>query len=175
MELKKKQNPDKKVMPGAFVYYHVFDPIVDAKEGFSQDDIDKEIKKQLRVSGIVNNEQEVLDGLDYEKEGTSDVIQVEYKKDGTLGSRSRVMTTEQMEVLQLFASKKIAELGNEIVDGNIAISPTTYKNRESCTFCKFKDICVFDPALPGFKKRECKSMDQEESWSLIRDVVENEK
>ena len=173
MELKKKQNPDKKVMPGAFVYYHVFDPIVDAKEGFSQDDIDKEIKKQLRVSGIVNNEQEVLDGLDYEKEGASDVIQVEYKKDGSLGSRSRVMTTEQMEVLQMYASKKIAELGNEIVNGNIAISPTTYKNRESCTFCKFKDICAFDPGVSGFKKRECKSMDQEESWSLIRDAVEN--
>ena len=103
------------------------------------------------------------------------MIQVEYKKDGTLGSRSRVMTTEQMEVLQVYASKKIADLGNEIVNGNIAISPVTYKNKESCTFCKFKDICAFDPAVPGFHKRECKSMDSDESWSLIRDRVENGK
>ena len=175
MELKKKQNPGKNIIPGAFVYYHVFDPIVDAKDGFEQEDIDKEIKKQLRVTGIVNQEEDVLDGLDYEKAGASDVIQVEYKKDGTLGSRSRVMTTEQMEVLQVYASKKIAELGNEIVNGNIAISPATYKNRESCTFCKFKDICAFDPGVPGFHKRECKSMDSEESWSLIRDRVENGK
>ncbi len=175
MELKKKQNPGKNVLPGAFVYYHVFDPLVDAKEGASQEDIDKEIKKQLRVSGIVSNRQEVLDGLDYEKEGASDVIEVEYKKDGTLGSRSHVMSTEQIETLQAYAAKKIAALGNEIADGNIAISPTTFKNKESCTYCAYKEICAFEPGLPGFQKRECKSMDTEESWSLIREALEDKK
>ena len=174
MELKRKQNPDKNILPGAFVYYHVYDPLIDAKEGSSQEEIDKEIKKQLRVSGIVNHEENVLNGLDYEREGSSDVIQVEYKKDGTLGSRSRVMTTEQIEVLQAFAAKKVADLGNAIADGNIAIAPTIYKSREACTFCRFKEICAFDPGLPGFKKRECKSMDQEESWSLIRGELKKE-
>ena len=91
-----------------------------------------------------------------------------------MGSRSRVMTTEQMEALQAFAAKKVVDLGNEIADGNIAIAPTTYKSREACTFCKFKEICAFDPGLPGFKKHECKSMNQEESWSLIRTELQKE-
>ena len=85
------------------------------------------------------------------------------------------MSTEQIETLQVYAAKKIAALGNEIADGNIAISPTTFKNKESCTYCAYKEICAFEPGLPGFQKRECKSMDTEESWSLIREALEDKK
>ena len=168
MELKKNQFPQKKILPGAFVYYHVTDPLVDAKEGMSAQEIESEIRKQLRVSGIVNENSDVLDGLDYVKEGKSDVVEVEYKKDGTLSSHSHVMTTEQMELLQKYAQNKIVSLGNEIMDGNIEMKPLSLKNKEACTYCKYKEICAFDPKLSGFSKKEVMDMDNEELWKKIR-------
>ena len=172
MELQKKQTPEKNVIPGAFVYYHISDPMVDGKEGMTMEEIESEIRKQLRVTGIVNNAPEVLQGLENVHEGKSDVIPVEYKKDGSLGSRSSVMTGEQMEIIQEYAKQKAAELGREIADGSILVNPCVLKQRDSCTYCSFKDICNFDTRLDGFKKREPEEIEEEELWKEIRKSVE---
>lgn len=168
MELQKKQNPEKNIVPAAFVYYHVADPMVDGKEGMTEEEIEQLVKKQLKVSGIVNSDPAVLKGLDKTHEEKSDVIPVEYKKDGSLSSRSSVMTGEQIELLQKYAYKKVEELGREIKQGNIAVAPSVFKDRDSCTFCQFKEVCSFDPKLQGFKKRELIDMEAEEIWKEIR-------
>lgn len=168
MELQKKQNPEKNVIPAAFVYYHVADPMVEGKEGMTEEEIDLLVKKELKVSGIVNSEPTVLNSLDKTHEEKSDVIPIEYKKDGSLSSRSSVMTGEQIELLQQFAHKKVEELGREIKDGNIDLNPSVFKDRDSCTFCQYKEVCSFDPKLEGFKKRELEDLEAEEIWKEIR-------
>ncbi|MBR5597336.1 MAG: helicase-exonuclease AddAB subunit AddB [Lachnospiraceae bacterium] len=172
MELKQKQFPNKNIIPGAFGYYHVTDPLVDGWEGMTEEELQKEIKKQLRMAGYVNSDAEVLKGMDYEQEGKSDVIEIEYKKDGTLGSRSHVMTAEQIEVLQKYAKIKVASLGNEILEGNIAIHPVSNSSKEACTYCNYKEVCGFDTRLVGYTKKECQNMDESQLWQEIRTVVE---
>lgn len=172
MELKKKQNPDKNVLPAAFMYYHILDPMAEGKEGITEEEIEQQIKKQLRVTGIVNSDPKVLTGLDKTHEEKSDVIPVEYKKDGSLSSRSTVMNQEEFEVLQQYAQKKIATLGTEIIGGNISINPKVYKNKDACTFCQFQGVCEFDGRLRGFKKQELEDMEPEMLWKEIRTCVE---
>lgn len=172
MELMKKQNPEKNVLPGAFVYYHVSDPMVEGKESMSEEEIEDMIRRQLRVSGIINQAPEVLLGLDKTHEAKSDVIPVEYKKDGNLSSRSTVMSGEQIEVLQKYAREKIESLGQEIASGNIEMNPKVYKDRDACTFCQYKSICSFDPRLQGHEKEELKDLEAEEIWREIRTKVE---
>lgn len=174
MELQKKQNPEKTVLPAAFVYYHVSDPMVEGKEGITEEEIEQMVKKQLRVSGIVNSEPAVLQGLDKTHEEKSDVIPVEYKKDGSLSSRSTVMNREEIETLQKYARKKVEFLGKEIAEGNIAMSPAVFKDRDSCTFCQFKEVCSFDPRLQGHEKKELEELDSEAVWKEIRTAVKEE-
>lgn len=175
MELQKKQNPNKNVLPAAFVYYHVSDPMVEGKEGITEEEIEQLVKKQLRVSGIVNSEPAVLQGLDKTHEEKSDVIPVEYKKDGSISSRSTVMSQEEIETLQKYARKKVEFLGKEIAEGNIAMNPALFKDRDACTFCQFKEVCAFDPRLAGHEKKELEELDSEAVWKEIRTVVEKEK
>ena len=175
MELQKKQNPEKHVLPGAFVYYHVSDPMVEGKENMSEEEIEDLIRRQLRVSGIINNAPEVLLGLDKSHEAKSDVIPVEYKKDGQLSSRSAVMSEEQIQVLQQYANKKVESLGQEIADGNIEINPKVYKDRDACTFCQYKNVCSFDSRLQGHEKEELKDLEPEEIWKEIRAKVEKDR
>ena len=172
MELLKKQNPEKNVLPGAFVYYHVSDPMVDGKEGMSEEEIEDMIRRQLRVSGIINQSPEVLAGLDQSHEAKSDVIPVEYKKDGSLSSRSTVMSEEKIELLQKYARQKIESLGQEIAGGNIAMNPKVYKDRDACTFCQYKSVCNFDSRTPGHEKETLKDLEPEEIWKEIRTKIE---
>ena len=173
MELLKKQNPQKNVLPGAFVYYHVSDPMVEGQEGMTEEEIDGLIKKQLRVSGIINEAPEVLAALDKSHEEKSDVIPVEYKKDGSLSSRSSVMKEEQIEILLKYAKQKVTHLGQEIADGNIAMEPKVFKEKDACTFCQYKDVCSFDSRLQGHEKKELQDMPAEELWQEIRAKVED--
>ena len=168
MELMKKQNPEKNVLPGAFVYYHVSDPMVEGKDDMSEEEIEDMIRRQLRVSGIINQAPEVLAGLDKSHEMKSDVIPVEYKKDGSLSSRSTVMSEEQINTLLKYAREKIEDLGQEIADGNIDMNPKVYKDRDACTFCQYKNVCSFDSRLQGHEKEELKDLEPEEIWGEIR-------
>ena len=174
MELQKKKHPEKNVLPGAFVYYHILDPMAEGEEGITEEEIERQIKKQLRVTGIVNDDPAVLQGLDKTHEEKSDVIPVEYKKDGSLSSRSTVMNREEIEILQQYAGKKIEALGKEILEGNIAIDPKTFKKKDACTFCQFQGICEFDSRLHGFEKKELEDMEPEKLWKEIRTVVEEQ-
>ena len=171
MELEKKQNPGKHILPAAFVYYHMADPMIEGEEGITEEEIELQIKKQLRVTGIVNSDAAVLQSLDKTHAEKSDVIPVEYKKDGSLSSRSSVMTGEEMEVLQQYTKKKIEALGKEILEGNIAINPKSLKKKDVCTFCKFQGICEFDSNLQGFEKKELEDPETEELWKKIRAVA----
>ena len=171
MELMKKHNPEKNILPGAFVYYHVSDPMVDGKENMSEEEIEDLIRRQLRVSGIINQAPEVLLGLDKTHEMKSDVIPVEYKKDGSLSSRSTVMSEDQIEVLLKYARQKVENLGQEIADGNIKMNPKVYKDRDACTFCQYKNVCGFDSHLEGHEKEELKDLEPEEIWGEIRTKI----
>ena len=172
MELLKKQNPTKNVLPGAFVYYHVSDPMVEGQEGMTEEEIDGLIKKQLRVAGIISETPEVLSALDKSHEEKSDVIPVEYKKDGSLSSRSTVMKEKQIDILLKYARQKVEHLGQEIADGNIAMEPKVFKGKDACTFCQYKDVCSFDSRLQGYEKKELKDLPAEELWQAIRMKVE---
>lgn len=175
MELQKKKHSGKNVLPAAFVYYHISDPMADGKEGMTEEEIEQQIKKQLCVTGIVNSDATVLQGLDISHEKKSDVIPVEYKQDGTLTSRSSVMSREEIEILQQFTEKKIEDLGKEILDGNISVNPKKFKQKESCTYCQFKEVCYFDSRLPGFEKKELEDMESQVLWNEIRTVAQRQK
>lgn len=174
MELERKQNPDIYVHPGAFLYYHVDDPMIEGHQGMTEEEIDLQIKQQLRGRGIVNSDPEVLKMLDTTHCVKSDVIPVEYKKDGSLGARSSIMTEEQIELLQTFAAKKAADLGREILAGNIGIMPVALGDRDACTFCQFKQICEFDEKLDGFEKRILEEPDDDEILSRMREETSME-
>lgn len=172
MELQQKKHPHKEVIPGAFLYYHVADPMVEGEEALDEEEIERRIRKELKVSGVINSEEEVLKGLDNSGEARSLVIPVEYKADGSPGSRSSVMDREHMQLLLDYSRKKAGELGKRIGDGEISINPCQLKQMDACTWCEFKNICSFEEKIPGFEKRKLEEDAEEELWGRIREELE---
>ncbi|MBQ7954623.1 MAG: helicase-exonuclease AddAB subunit AddB [Lachnospiraceae bacterium] len=171
MELEKRKNPDKEIVPAAMLYYQVADPATEIKEPLSEEELNRKLIEDLRTSGVVNDREDVIMKLDGSIETKSDVVPVEYKKDGSLSSRSSTLGTEEMQDLSSYVNYKIRSIGKEILSGNICLNPYENGNRDACAFCDFKGVCGFDISTPGYKKRKLKDYDKEEIMEVIREEV----
>ena len=161
LELEARKHPDKEIVPAAVLYYHIEDPSVETPVELTPEEINEQIAKQLRMNGVVNSAAEIVDRLDHTMEGKSDVIPVERKKDGSFSARSSVMSGEELRTVSGFVSRKIAEIGREILQGKISLNPYEKGNEEACTYCAYKKVCGFEPAIPGCTKRKLEELDKE--------------
>lgn len=168
MDKEKREHPDKEVVPAALLYYHVTDPVTQTEEELAPEEINARLLQELRAGGIVNGNEEIIRSLDGESEGKSDVIPVEYKKDGSLSSRSSVMTGEELQAVSEYVDQKVRRLGREILSGSIPVDPYEKGTENACTYCAFTGVCGFDKNTPGYAYRRLKSMDKDEAMDCIR-------
>jgi len=164
--VQKKLSPGKEVVPAAILYYHVTDPVVDGKEGMITDDINKAVIDKLKMTGLVNENMDIVKLLDKDISGTSDIIPVMIKKDGGFGARSQTATREEYQAISNFVGRKIKEFGKNILDGDISVNPYVRDNSDSCTYCSYRSICGYDDRIKGYKKRNL-DLTPEEALSII--------
>lgn len=172
MELAAKKHPGKEVVPAAMLYYRVQDPIVAPGDGEdSPEEINRQIIKALRTTGVVNAKESVVQGLDASFTDRSDVVPVERKKDGSFSARSGVMEEADFFVVSDYVSKKIRQAGRNILDGRIALDPYVKGNQSACDYCAYKKVCGFDRQAGGFAFRELEDLKEEEALERIRREV----
>lgn len=164
--VQKKLSPGKEVVPAAILYYHVTDPVVDGKEDMVTDDINKAVIDKLKMTGLVNENMDIVKLLDKDISGTSDIIPVMIKKDGEFGARSQTATSEEYQAISSFVGRKIKEFGKNILDGDISVNPYVRDNSDSCTYCSYRSICGYDERIKGYKKRNL-DLTPEEALSII--------
>ena len=164
--VEKKLSEGREVIPSAILYYHVDDPMVEASGEVITDDINKEIINKLKMTGLVNDDSENIRLLDGSMNAKSDIIPVEYKKDGSLKSNSQTASLEQYRAISAFVNRRVAEFGKRILDGDIAVNPYEFGQRQSCTFCSYRSICGYDENIPGYEKRKL-DMTEDEAKELI--------
>lgn len=168
MEIEAEKHPGKQVVPAALLYYHMEDPTVETPVELSDEEINEQLLAKLRMNGVVNSEPDIVERLDKTMQDKSDVIPVEKKKDGSFSSRSSVMNGEELQLISGYVNSKIKHIGREILDGRITLDPYEKGTGEACTFCAYRRVCGFDPAIPGCEKRILEDLDKEEVFAKIK-------
>lgn len=168
MEKERREHPDKRIVPAGMLYYHLDNPFAEQDGTRSKEEIDAELKKELRMRGIVNADEEIIGMMDtaIASGGRSDVIPAQIKADGTVSLSSHAYTTDVLETISNYVNLKIKELSKEILAGSIARNPYEYKEQSACTYCQYSEVCGFDDHLPGCEKRNLGNPD--EDWLLER-------
>lgn len=165
---KVRENQDAKdAIPAAMFYYHIDDPIIDDEKGLDSEAIEAEIKKKLMVSGLLRaseDDMKVVHLLDKDYTGKSDVINCSQNKDGSFAKGAQVISKEKLNLIMEYASHKIAELGRDILKGNIDPSPC---NKDTCKYCSFKDICEFDTGISGYRYSDDKTVNSANALDLM--------
>ncbi len=169
MEQQKKKHPDKEIVPAAILYYHVSDPVVTQEKEMTEEELQEKIMEALQMHGVVNEEEKIVNMLDRTFETKSQVIPVERKKDGSLSSRSSVMSSEQLQEVSDYVNHKIKQIGVQILQGDIAINPYERGQKEACTFCDYKAVCGFDRKIPGYHKRKLEEISSDEAMRRMEE------
>lgn len=172
MEVQKKKNPDTRVIPAAMLYYHVSDPMTETDKGEPDPaEIEAAIREELKMTGMVSDDEEVIRLLDRDFETKSLIIPVARKKDGSFTQASSVLSGEDFATVSDFVNHKIKELGASILDGDIGLDPYEQKGESACTYCAYSSVCGFDRKLGAKLVRHLEELDQESAMERIRESL----
>lgn len=170
VEMIEKKEKGKRVVPAAMLYYHVSDPLIRAEEdGLSEEMLNERIRESLRMSGIVNEGEDVITRLDGAFDGKSQVIPVERKKDGSLGSHSATLSEEELKTISNYVNQKIKGLGQQILQGRIEKSPYAYGTGTGCDYCAYRSVCGFQEQLPGYEQKKLKVLTKDAALEKMRE------
>ena len=172
VEVQRKKNPDMNVVPAAMLYYHVSDPIQETDKGKPDiEEINNAILEQLKMTGMVSDEEEVIKLLDKDFETKSNIVPVAKKKDGSFTQASTILSNDEFDTISGYVNHKIKELGHSMLDGDIALNPYEQGTSNACTYCTYKSVCGFDKKLGAGLVRHLEELNQEEAMQLINDKV----
>lgn len=158
-ELEARKHPGKEIVPAALLYYHIDDPAIETPVELDDEKINEQIMEKLRMNGVVNGDESIVNRLDAFMGMKSDVIPVERKKDGSFSARSSVLSSEELRLVSDYVGRKVRSIGREILEGRIDRNPYEMGREQACTYCSYRRVCGFDPSIPGNERRELKDMD----------------
>lgn len=169
VELERRIYPDKDIVPAGIFYYRIDDPVLERAGEETPEEINARILKRLKLSGLVNREEEAVKLLDAGMEKDSSVIPVSYNKDGSLSRYSSTAARGQFEKLSTFVNEKMRSLGRRILEGEIEAAPYERRNETGCDYCPYQEVCGYDKRVPGTKANRLKEYKAEEIWKKIEE------
>lgn len=160
--------------PAGVFYFKIDYPIIKADKDMSDEDLQKEIFKKLRLEGLVLKDEQIIKEMDKSIEGTSYIIPATINKDGSIGKNTKGATKEQFELLRKHVKKTIQRLTEEMLEGNISISPYKKDKETPCKYCPYSSICQFEKNFKDNDYRVIKTKDVEEIWSMLEQEVKTD-
>lgn len=151
--------------PAGFLYQPVFDPLV--KVEAPQEANDEAWRKELRAHGLIVDDGIAPRLMDERAAGHSELVPIQFLKDGSVRRQSSVADPEQMRLLLEFTLRKAEEVAQEIAQGDTAIAPYELSDATPCGYCAFKPVCQFDPSLGGNQYRRLAPLRDQDAWEFI--------
>ena len=167
MELLGKKYQGKEIVPAAFMYINIDEPIIAVEDIKSKEDIERARLNYFRPSGIVNTDLEIIKNLDTNISSYSEVIPVSLKDGVIQDYRSSTASSKKIEALRNFVKDKSIDIVKNIQKGNISISPVQRGNYTACDYCAYSALCGFDKKNGQHKYNVLKKMKDELVWEKI--------
>ncbi|SMB97882.1 DNA helicase/exodeoxyribonuclease V, subunit B [Thermanaeromonas toyohensis ToBE] len=170
-------------LPAAVLYFPVINPLIkldeppttwEGKEEVVAE-LEEELIKKFKMKGLLVADLKALKLMDHHLPGPSPFLPVAFNKDGSFNSRSPVLSLEQFTLLRQYLRKLLGEIAQEILEGNIELSPYRKGSYIPCKYCPYQPVCGFDPLLPGNRYRFLPELKIPELWEAISYHLESDK
>lgn len=152
----------KNILPAGVFYFRIKDPIIATPQTLTEEKLERLIKKELKLSGLVLGESEVIEAIDpfFSISGGSDVIPVSVNKDGTFSKFSSVADSKRFQNIINHSLKTAKTIGEQIQEGYIKPFPYKSGGKKPCSYCPYSALCGFDPT--EHKYRYLRNLTKEE-------------
>ncbi|MCY6371394.1 helicase-exonuclease AddAB subunit AddB [Clostridium ganghwense] len=162
------------ILPGGVLYFKIDDPIIRGNRGMSEEQMEKEILKALKMKGLLLADVDVIKEMDRKIEGYSLIIPARINKGDTLG-KSSVGTEEQFKNLRNHVKNNLVKTCEEMLSGDIQIKPFKGTKTEACSYCMYSAVCQFDDSFDGNKYKVINDKKDEEIWKMLEREDEEKK
>ncbi|KPV57995.1 ATP-dependent helicase [Paenibacillus sp. A3] len=156
--------------PAGVLYFHVHNPVLNARNGLSAQEIDSELKKRFKMRGLLRADAgtvRLMDGGLAEAGGHSDLLPVALKTDGSFYKTSSVASEEQWNTVRRYVKRTIREIGTSLTDGTIEIAPYRMGQATACTMCAYRSVCQFDTQLDGNAYKQLTPVGKDRVWEMM--------
>ena len=148
--------------PAGILYVPAREPFI--SEIPSSDDPDARssaICGELKRSGLVLDQPEIIDAMEREIDGNAKFIPIGFKKDGTPSAASQLATTEDFSNIYACTDKVLRRIIGQMQRGRVDINPyfTASGSKNACEYCDFRLACLFDDTTdknPSRRIRGCR-------------------
>lgn len=162
-------HPETAVEPAGVLYYFLKNPAVSGQFAKSEQEVCREINRQLKMPGWILKEPEVLELLDGTVSGWSEFTKIGLGKGQEFYNAClpQLKTREEFTGLLEHVERIFAQTAERILGGDIAIRPYQLERRTPCEYCPYLAVCQFDPLIPGSTYRLLSSLNEAEIIAKI--------
>lgn len=134
----------KEFRPSGILYLGLIDNVVKSNRNLSEEEIEIELRKKLRMNGLILADVSVIKMMDIKlTNGSSDIVPVYITNDGEISEKkSSVISENEFSELQKQVKYIVKEISKEILKGKIDIKPYNKKRQNACEYCKYRSICM---------------------------------
>ena len=131
-----------KVVPAGVLYLPARDVLVTQRRGVTREALRATLDKELRRSGMVLGEPEVLQAMEHSALEAPRFLPLTLGRDGSI--TKGIATAEELGKLSRYVDSILAEIARDLRAGVIAADPWARSEQESaCTYCEFASACHF--------------------------------
>lgn len=145
------------IVPAGVLYLPARDVLVSAPRSAGESQVREAIDKELRRSGMVLSQPEVLHAMEHSALTEPRFLPLTLGRDGSIAKG--VATAEELGKLSRYVDRLLEKIARELRGGNIDADPCGHgENDSACTYCEFASACHFMEA------------DERDHMELIRPV-----
>ena len=130
------------IEPAGVLYLPARDEILSMERNIPVEKLESERQKQLRRSGLLLAEPEVLQAMEHDSLTEPHYLPLRVSRDGSLSGS--IASAAQLGKLGRYVEKLLHQIAEEVRQGNIDADPCCHSEDDSfCQYCDWADACHF--------------------------------
>lgn len=163
----------KEVVPAGVLYLPARDVLVGKGRGASAAEIREALDRELRRTGLVLSQPEVLHAMEHSALEEARFLPVRLGRGGNV--TSGLADAEQLGKLGRFVDRLLEDVAEELSEGNIDADPCgSSESDNACTYCEFASACHFTDGEGGDHMDFIRPVSPEEFWSEVDEAFREE-
>jgi len=148
------------------LYMPMHESPINAARNEKQEAIENKRLRQLRMDGILLDNEEILRGMEPDLKGI--FLPVKLGRDGKPSPRSALASHEELGSLATKLRHTITDMADALLAGKIPAKPVDDAEYNVCEYCDYRSTCGFESGDPA---REVAKLDRDQFFREIESEV----
>ena len=161
------------IVPAGVMYLPARDVMLNLDRGTTPEELRAALDKELRRSGMVLGEAEVLRAMEHSALEEPRFLPLTLGRDGSI--TKGIATAEQLGKLGRYVEKLLVKVADELRDGNIDADPCGHNENDSvCTYCEFASACHFMDGCAEDRMQLLRPVAPQVFWEYVDETIGKE-